>query len=237
MLRLGKVQAYLAKREKELKKQLRLSTEHTRRITEAGETSQSRSTSWMHGCVLPCRRAGDGISPRRRSTHYNLGSRINTGNTMIEKIISGGQTGVDRAALEVAVEMGIACGGWCPAGRKAEDGEIPARYPMQELPSRGYRPRTKRNVRESDGTLILFREKLAGGSAFTAEVAQKDAKPCYKVDLAAHANPGEAMAWIEQNRIKVLNIAGPRESHAPGIYSAAITYLRELFRIAHQGRY
>lgn len=155
---------------------------------------------------------------------------------MIVKIISGGQTGVDRAALDVALELGIACGGWCPAGRRAEDGAIPERYPLLELPSRAYRARTKRNVLESDGTLIVFRQKLTGGSAFTAEMAQKGSKPCYEVDLDTRAKPGEAKAWIEQNRIEVLNVAGPRESQAPGIYGEAVSYLRDLFRIARQVR-
>src|SRR3990167_2671567 len=103
---------------------------------------------------------------------------------MVQKKKKGGQTGVDRAALDVALELGILCGGWCPNGRKAEDGAIPARYPLQELPSGGYRQRTKRNVRESDGTLILFRNELTGGSAFTADVARKEAKHCYTVNLS-----------------------------------------------------
>lgn len=147
---------------------------------------------------------------------------------MIEKIISGGQTGVDRAALDVALELGIPCGGSCPRGRKAEDGAIPARYPLQELLSGGYRSRTKQNVRDSDGTLILFRAQLAGGSAFTAEVVRKEGKPCYTVNLATPVDPREVMEWISQNHIRVLNVAGPRESHVPGIRAAAMTYLCKL---------
>jgi len=153
---------------------------------------------------------------------------------MIKKIISGGQTGVDRAALDVALELGIPCGGWCPSGRKAEDGAIPAHYPLQELPSRGYRNRTKWNVRESDGTLVLFQDQLAGGSAFTAELARKHAKPCYAVDLSAPTDPRDVTEWIKQNNIGVLNVAGSREGRAPGIHLAAAAYLRTLFQSDHR---
>lgn len=155
---------------------------------------------------------------------------------MIEKIISGGQTGVDRAALDVAVELGIPCGGACPPGRKAEDGAIPARYPLLELPAGGYRARTKRNVHDADGTLILVRDQIAGGSAFTAEMARRAAKPCFTVNLSAPAAPHEVAEWIKQNRIRVLNVAGPRESHAPGIHAAAMIYLGALLDLDRQSR-
>ena len=150
---------------------------------------------------------------------------------MIEKVISGGQTGVDRAALDVAMELGISCGGWCPTGRKAEDGVIPARYPLEELPSGGYRPRTVRNVLESDGTLIFFRDALTGGSAFTAEVVRKHHKLCYTVNLAAPVDPCDVRIWIRQHSIRTLNIAGPRESRVPGIHAEAAAYLRALFSV------
>ena len=154
---------------------------------------------------------------------------------MLKKIISGGQSGVDRAALDVALELGIPCGGWCPKGRKAEDGAIPALYPLQELPSGSYRQRTKWNVRESDGTLIIFQGQLTGGSAFTADLARKQAKPCYAVNLSAPTEPREVTEWIRQNNIGVLNIAGPREGRAPGIHAAAATaYLRTLFQIVRR---
>ena len=149
---------------------------------------------------------------------------------MLKKIISGGQTGVDRAALDVALELGILCGGWCPNGRKAEDGAIPAHYPLQELPSGGYRQRTKWNVRESDGTLILFQDQLTGGSAFTADLARKQAKPCHAVNLSAPADPREVTEWIRLNNIRVLNIAGPREGRAPGIHLVATAYLQALLQ-------
>src|SRR4030042_3461464 len=95
----------------------------------------------------------------------------------IERIISGGQTGVDRAALDVAFELDIPCGGWCPKGRKAEEGPIDTRYPLQETVSVRYPIRTERNVRESDGTLILTWGKPSGGTALTIKFAQKNKKP------------------------------------------------------------
>jgi hypothetical protein len=141
----------------------------------------------------------------------------------ISKIISGGQTGVDRAALDIALGFNISCGGWCPKGRLAEDGVIPARYPLKETKSSDYEMRTEWNVRDSDGTLVLTLGKPTGGTAFTIECAKKYKKPCLVVNLKRH--DGEVVNiywdWIEVNDIKVLNIAGPRESKAPGIYELA----------------
>src|SRR5437870_10377236 len=97
---------------------------------------------------------------------------------MLTKIISGGQTGVDRAALDVALELGLPCGGWCPRGRRAEDGPIPERYPLQEMKSPAYPPRTARNVRDSDGTVILTRGQPDRGTALTIELAERYRKPC-----------------------------------------------------------
>src|ERR1700730_12095061 len=100
---------------------------------------------------------------------------------MIEKIISGGQTGVDRAALDVALTLGIACGGWCPRGRRAEDGQIPPEYPLPETPTDESPRRTEWNVRDSDGTLILTRGAPDRGTALTAKLANRQAKPLYVV--------------------------------------------------------
>ncbi|MFQ5587063.1 MAG: putative molybdenum carrier protein, partial [Thermodesulfobacteriota bacterium] len=96
----------------------------------------------------------------------------------IEMIVSGGQTGVDRAALDVALELGIRCGGWCPKGRLAEDGVIDSRYHLDETGSKSYSQRTEWNVRDSDGTLILTVEEPTGGTALTIRAAEELGKPC-----------------------------------------------------------
>ena len=106
----------------------------------------------------------------------------------IRKIVSGGQTGVDRAALDVALELGVACGGWCPKGRRAEDGTIAERYPLTETSTRAYPERTRRNVLDSDGTLILARGRPTGGTALTIKIAAETGKPCFIVDLSAEAD-------------------------------------------------
>ena len=147
----------------------------------------------------------------------------------IEKIISGGQTGVDRAALDVALELGIPCGGWCPKGRKAEDGRIHSRYPLQEASSSSYSVRTEMNVKDSDGTLILTWGSVTGGTARTLEFAKKFKKPHLVVDLSKREEPIIVKEWCQQNRIGVLNVAGPRESKVPGIHNIAVEFLREVF--------
>ena len=145
---------------------------------------------------------------------------------MIERIVSGGETGVDRAALDVALELGLACGGWCPRGRKAEDQPIDARYLLKETPSADYAQRTTWNVRDADATLILSRGKLAGGTAQTLEAARRLGKPYRVVDLSRPTRASTVQAWIRVNAVKVLNVAGPRESTCPGIYSQAAQFLR-----------
>lgn len=147
----------------------------------------------------------------------------------IEKIVSGGQTGVDRAALDVALELGISCGGWCSKGRKAEDGLIDIRYPLKETPSANYRIRTERNVRESEGTLIFTWREPKGGPGLTIKFAQKYKKPYFLVDLSVGGNPESVRRWGEVNKINVLNIAGLRESELPGIYHQTVQFVRELF--------
>ena len=148
---------------------------------------------------------------------------------MIEKIVSGGQTGVDRAALDVARELGLPCGGWCPKGRKAEDGPIASRYPLQETPSDDYAQRTVWNVRDSDGTLILTRGQPTEGTALTIEVAGRQGKPHLVMDLNEQPDRATVRAWTIMHRIRVLNIAGPREEKSPGIYVQASQFLREVF--------
>lgn len=135
------------------------------------------------------------------------------------KIVSGGQTGADRAALDAAMELGLAVGGWCPAGRRAEDGPIPSRYPLKETPAPENAQRTSWNVRDSTATLILSRRDLAGGTAFTHREAQRLQKPMMVID-PDQFSPASVRSWIDEHEIDSLNVAGPRESEQPGIYRA-----------------
>jgi hypothetical protein len=146
----------------------------------------------------------------------------------VEKIISGGQTGVDRAALDVALAMGIDCGGWCPKGRRAEDGHIPSRYPLSETASAMYSSRTRRNVRDSDATLIVSSGEPRGGTLLTQRTAAGLGKPCLWVDLDAPLPLGEIRGWLAKHAVRILNVAGPRESQSPGITLSATRLLHEL---------
>jgi len=148
---------------------------------------------------------------------------------MIEQLIAGGQTGVDRAALDVALAVGMPCGGWCPKGRLAEDGPIDARYPLRETPDADYAQRTAWNVRDSDGTLVLTRGEPTGGTAQTVDCAQALDKPHLVVDLNQRADIAAVRGWIAAHHIRVLNVAGPRESKSPGISAEATSFLRQLF--------
>ena len=115
---------------------------------------------------------------------------------MLEKILSGGQTGVDRAALDVGLALGLAVGGWCPQGRRAEDGRIPDRYPLVETPERNYQVRTRRNSEDADGTLILNLGELDDGTALTARHARQIGKPCLIVALEAGIEPAAFRDWL-----------------------------------------
>ena len=152
--------------------------------------------------------------------------------TSVRKIVSGGQTGVDRAALDVALAMGIDHGGWCPRGRRAEDGAIHQRYRLQETESPKYHIRTECNVRDSDGTLILYRGDLSGGTEYTRKCAKLHGKPHLAIDLAAGGRLREIRDWLAEHVIETLNVAGPRESTAPGIYDEVYALLETLFEIA-----
>jgi len=147
---------------------------------------------------------------------------------VLEKIVSGGQTGVDRAALDAALELGLACGGWCPRGRRAEDGPLADRYPLAETPSADYAQRTEWNVRDSDGTLILTVGRPDRGTALTLELAKRMPRPCHVADPSEMGELEPAREWIAQHEIRTLNVAGPRESRAPGIYAAARRFLGAL---------
>ena len=144
-------------------------------------------------------------------------------------VISGGQTGVDRAALDAAMALGISIGGWCPAGRRAEDGAIPQQYPLRETESTDYAVRTEWNVRDSDATLILCRGAPAGGTALTAQLARRLGRPLLVRDLDSEPDTGEMALWLRSNRVRVLNCAGPRESGAPGVGRAARALLERVF--------
>ncbi|MCG6943212.1 MAG: putative molybdenum carrier protein [Thiohalocapsa sp.] len=153
----------------------------------------------------------------------------------LTRLVSGGQTGVDRAALDAALAQGIAVGGWCPKGRAAEDGVIPERYPLHETPSADPAQRTEWNVRDSDATLILHRGALAGGTALTAEAARRRGRPLLQLDLDAAPEPDIIDAWLRGQGVRVLNVAGPRESEAPGIGDLALDLLRRLLAVESKG--
>ena len=144
---------------------------------------------------------------------------------MITKIVSGGQTGVDRAALDVAMQLGIPVRGWCPRGRRAEDGRIPDSYPLHEASSINYAKRTELNVRDSDGTLILSGGPLTGGTALTGSLARRRGKPVFVVDLRDNPALDVTDEWLAANSIQTLNVAGPRESQQPGIYEKVTDFL------------
>ncbi|MCF8292156.1 MAG: putative molybdenum carrier protein [Chlorobium sp.] len=146
-------------------------------------------------------------------------------------IISGGQTGVDRAALDAAIAAGLPHGGWCPKGRLAEDGSIPFSYQLRETSSRAYRTRTSRNVRDSDGTLVILRDRLQGGTRYTVRYAEKIGRPLLIVRLSGlqEQDIESVIRWLQEHAIAVLNVAGPRESSEPGIHAEARQWLLSLF--------
>ena len=146
----------------------------------------------------------------------------------IRKIISGGQSGVDRAALDAAIALNIACGGWCPRDRGAEDGRIDDRYPLRETESADPAQRTRLNVRDSDGTLIIARRPLSGGTALTQRIAEAMGRPCLVVDPSEDGAVAEARRWIERDDLGILNVAGPRESQSPGICKQARRLLEQV---------
>ena len=130
--------------------------------------------------------------------------------------------------MDAAQTLGVPCGGWCPRGRLAEDGPIPPRYPLRETRTADYAQRTRWNVRDSDGTLILNLGPLDGGTALTVELARKLGKPCLILDLSALPSPSAVQVWAAAHRVRVLNVAGPRERRRPGITRQARAFLRRL---------
>ena len=193
-----------------------------------------REQSWYYHGLLDC------LSHCDRQLILELKSAVESifgphryNNDTLDKVVSGGQTGVDRAALDVGERVIYTTGGWCPAGRRAEDGRIPERYPLVETKSKNYATRTKWNVKDSDGTLILNLGELDGGTRETVEHAAKIGKPCLVVQLDdnEHSQPASVKSWLRENSIRTLNVAGPRESKRPGIYELSTEYLTELFTL------
>jgi hypothetical protein len=151
---------------------------------------------------------------------------------MLKKIVSGGQTGVDRAALDAAMQRGIPHGGWIPKGRLTEEGPLPERYHLQEMPTDSYPARTEKNVIDSDGTLIISRSVPQGGTDYTRKMALRHGKQMLHIDLSLYTNSLDAASlissWIQMNNIETLNVAGPRASKDANIYDEALALLTHI---------
>jgi hypothetical protein len=151
----------------------------------------------------------------------------------LTKIVSGGQSGVDRGALDAALEVGFPCGGWCPEGRRAEDGPIDPRYPLLELAG-GYTERTLRNVRDSDATVIVYFGQLEGGTENTLAFCIEHRKPYKLIDaLEVNATRAGQLVWdfVVTNEVAVLNVAGPRASKQPEAHRYARLVISGALRI------
>jgi hypothetical protein len=155
--------------------------------------------------------------------------------TRLKKIVSGGQTGVDRAALDFAIRRGIPHGGYCPKGRRSESGRIAAKYRLTECASPDYAMRTALNVVHADGTLILTRGRPEGGTQRTVFLCREYGKPALVIDLDRPLEAAVFMSWLQENAIEALNVAGPRESKQPGIGRQARVALDALFDAAMAG--
>lgn len=171
--------------------------------------------------------------------HQSLQTEKSISDNFIREIVSGGQTGVDRAALDVAIELKILHGGWCPHGRKSEDGTIATTYKLREAPAPTleeslkdsdaiFKKRTELNVRDADGTLIILKAAPVSGTLYTITMAEKYNKPCLILDLSTNFKIADIADWIIKNNIRKLNIAGPRASQTIGIYEAAYDVLQDL---------
>jgi len=137
---------------------------------------------------------------------------------VLRRIVSGGQTGVDRAALDAALARDFPCGGWCPKARWSEDGPIPDRYPLCETDTPDPADRTEANVRDSDATVVIAAGPLAGGSRLTAELALRLGRPLCRIDIGevdVAGAVGQLADFVEEQAVGVLNVAGPRRSQAP----------------------
>ncbi len=155
----------------------------------------------------------------------------------LRKLVTGGQTGVDRGALDAALERGYPCGGWCPEGRLAEDGPLPPRYPLREIPGGTYADRTERNVRDSDATLILTPGPLSGGTRLTRDCCERLQRPLLVIEIRADLAPDSSVeesvlrrvsTFLRETDCEVLNVAGPRASEWPDAYRASVTLVGAL---------
>ncbi len=152
---------------------------------------------------------------------------------VVERIVSGGQTGVDQGALDAAMALGIEHGGWCPKGRLSERGRIDDRYRLRETKNCSYAERTEKNVIDSDGTLIVHFGTPGGGTALTKRLAEQQGKPCWCVDLQlGQVDLDEIRHWLRDHDIAVLNVAGPRGSSLPAGRQATIELLTALLGTA-----
>jgi 16S rRNA (cytosine1402-N4)-methyltransferase len=180
---------------------------------------------WESTTKKPITAADDELhaNPRSRSAKLRIARRVLKGT--LRKLISGGQTGVDRAGLDAARGLGLPHGGWCPRGRLAADGSIPPIYAVQELESPQDHVRTEKNVCDSDGTLILARGALTGGTELTRKFTQQHNKPLLIIDLIRPPPLGRAVEWARDLRLGTINVAGPRESNAPGVQTQAQAWI------------
>ncbi len=150
------------------------------------------------------------------------------------KIVSGGQTGVDRAALDVALKHGMECGGWCPAGRLDEFGRIPARYPVRELHAAGFTERTLQNVKDSDGTLVIYADELVGGTEQTVRFCVELTRPHQLINASTISAEGAGKSiadFVHNHNIEVLNVAGPRKSEWADGYDYASRALNAFLKL------
>lgn len=151
------------------------------------------------------------------------------------KIISGGQTGVDRAALDAALQLGVECDGWCPAERVDELGKIPDQYPLKELRHGGFTERTLQNVKDSDGTVIIHFGDLRGGTEETRRFCVEQERPYQSIDAAEVSADAAARLirdFVRECKIDILNVAGPRQSEWPGGYDFAFRALEAFLSTA-----
>jgi len=177
------------------------------------------------------RAKGNGSPPDQRNNAESGRNKI--------KVITGGQTGVDRGALDAAMDLNIQCGGWCPEGRLAEDGVIPEQYPLEELPGGDYRDRTRKNVIDSDGSAIIYFGEIEGGTECTLDDCVQLAKPYQLID-GSGMQPGQAAKqiaeFVRDRNVQTLNIAGPRASKIEKGHKYAFETVRMLVDFLSQKR-